>query len=146
MINIFLRTVCDEFAARYGRPDSQFPCFYSQIDPQRVITELDFQEVRGQTESRNINEINTTFSQISDTLVYGVTIPCGTFCLSVIYLVIAYIHIYPRQVSQYIESLKSMNFESSFHSDVFQTSNERDEFVLMNQIKKKILLLLIYES
>lgn len=72
------RTVCDEFAAKYGRPDSQFPCFYSQIDPKRVITELDFQE-------------------ISDTLVYGVTIPCATFCVSVIYLVIAYIHIYPRQ-------------------------------------------------
>ena len=65
-LNIFLRTVCDEFAARYGRPDSQFPCFYSQIDPQRVITELDFQEA-SQTDRKSKqqrNQLKIVFSDI----------------------------------------------------------------------------------
>ena len=38
------------------------------------------------------------YFQISDTLVYGVSIPCSVFSISVIYLVLAYVHIYPRKV------------------------------------------------
>lgn len=29
---------------------------------------------------------------------YGVSIPCSVFSISVIYLVLAYVHIYPRKV------------------------------------------------
>ena len=36
--------------------------------------------------------------QVSATLMYSITIPCSIFSVSIIYLILAYIHIYPRKV------------------------------------------------
>jgi len=78
------RIVCAEFAGKFGEIDTEFSCYYSQVDPERVITHLDYDE-------------------ISDTLVYGVSIPCSVFSISVIYLVLAYVHIYPRKEDPEVE-------------------------------------------
>jgi len=75
------RIVCTDFAGKYGKADSEFDCFYSSVDQNIVITHLDQQE-------------------ISDTLVYGVSIPCAVFSISIIYLILAYIHIYPRTIKE----------------------------------------------
>jgi len=72
------RVVCDEFSKNYGVVGSQFSCYFSSINHDIVITHLDEEE-------------------IWDSLVYGVTIPCTTFIISIIYLVLAYIYIYPRE-------------------------------------------------
>ena len=33
------------FAGQFGQPGTTFPCFYSQVDSELVITELDNKEV-----------------------------------------------------------------------------------------------------
>ena len=46
------RIVCAEFAGKFGEVDTEFSCFYSQVDPERVITHLDYDEVRKYFEPR----------------------------------------------------------------------------------------------
>jgi len=78
------RIVCEKFAEEYGKIGNQFPCYFSMVNPDIVITELDYKE-------------------ISDTLIYGVSIPCTVFSVSIIYLVMAYLHIYPRNKKEILQ-------------------------------------------
>ena len=55
---LLVRVDCQKFAAEFGKPGSTFPCFYSQLDPELVITELDSKE-------------------IYSTLLYCISLPCS---------------------------------------------------------------------
>ena len=64
-----------EFAATYGQLDHNFTCFYSSLDPELVISRLDYEE-------------------ITRSLLYSLAIPLPVFSLAVCYLVFAYLYIY----------------------------------------------------
>ena len=69
--------MCKEFYAEFREPQTFFPCYYSQLDPELVITEL------------NMKELYLT-------LLYSITIPISLFIIAVVYLVMACWYIYPR--------------------------------------------------
>ena len=71
------RVDCQKYAAEFGKTGSSFPCFYSQLDPELVITDLDRRE-------------------IYSTLLYCISIPCSLFVTAVTYLIIACWYIFPR--------------------------------------------------
>lgn len=73
------RVVCDQFYQEFGQVGQQFPCFYSQKELGLVMTELDYNEVY----------MN---------LLYSTTAPLAVFAVSVFYLVLAYLYIYPMCV------------------------------------------------
>jgi len=66
---------CSIFFKRYRELGSNYSCYYSTVDPELVITELDMW-------------------QVYMNLVYAMAIPIPSFILSVIYLTIAYFKIY----------------------------------------------------
>ena len=47
-----VRLPAEEFAGKFGEVDTEFSCYYSQVDPERVITHLDYDEVRKYFEPR----------------------------------------------------------------------------------------------
>ena len=71
------RVVCEEFYTEFGEPHTNFPCYYSQLDPELVITQL------------NMKELYLT-------LLYSITIPISLFIIAVLYLFMACWYIYPR--------------------------------------------------
>ena len=66
------------FADTYGRAGHNFTCFYSSVEPELVITRLNYEE-------------------ITRTLLYSFAIPVPVFTLAVCYLVFAYIYIYAEE-------------------------------------------------
>ena len=63
------------FAATFGQLGRNFTCFYSSLDPELVISRLDYEE-------------------ITRSLLYSLAIPLPVFSLAVCYLVFAYLYIY----------------------------------------------------
>ena len=76
---ILARVDCEVFAAEFGQPETEYPCYFSQLDPELVITELDIRE-------------------IYLTLLCCIFIPVTLFMTAVAYLVVACWYIYPRPV------------------------------------------------
>ena len=63
------------FAKTFGELGRNFTCFYSSLDPELVISRLDYEEV-------------------TRSLLYSLAIPLPVFSLAVCYLVFAYLYIY----------------------------------------------------
>jgi len=100
------RIVCNQFAEEFGKIGNQFPCYFSMVNPDIVITELDYKE-------------------ISDTLIYGVSIPCTVFSVSIFYLVMAYLHIYPRNNKDILQKhLEKRNSSKIEEEEVEELSSE----------------------
>ena len=76
------------FAATFGLPGHNFTCFYSSLDPELVISRLDYEE-------------------ITRSLLYSLAIPLPVFTLAVCYLVFAYLYIY-RNIKLYMYILDSL--------------------------------------
>ena len=77
--NRLARVDCEVFAAEFGQPETEYPCYFSQLDLELVITELDIRE-------------------IFLTLLYCISIPVTLYMTAVAYLVMACWYIYPRPV------------------------------------------------
>ena len=71
---------CSVFAQNFGDAGRTFNCFFSQKEPDLVITELDHEEVH-------------------TVLLYPIAVPLPIFFISIFYLVFAYVYIY-REESQ----------------------------------------------
>jgi len=110
------RVVCDDFAENYGQAESTFTCYYSQISPSVVITELDLQEV-------------------SATLMYSITIPCSIFSVSIIYLILAYIHIYPRKAESELDEKNS--YLNVPKEETVEEEEEEEECLSDEEIRRK---------
>ena len=67
-----------EFSETYGATGYNFTCFYSSLQPDLVITRLNYQE-------------------IMRTLLYCFAIPVPVFTLAICYLAFAYMHIYKEE-------------------------------------------------
>ena len=78
---MFVRVDCQKYAAEFGKTGSSFSCFYSQLDPELVITDLDRRE-------------------IYSTLLYCISIPCSLFVTAVTYLIITCWYIFPRPAQE----------------------------------------------
>ena len=87
---------CEEFAETYGKVNTNFTCFYSSIEPDLVITRLNYKE-------------------ITRTLLYCFAIPVPVFTLSICYLLFAYLYIYRDEESSDMVNVKE-NFLLSFKS------------------------------
>ena len=71
--------------------------------------------------------------QVSATLMYSITIPCSIFSVSIIYLILAYIHIYPRKVF-----ISKHNFSNHSQIIFFQkVESELDEKTLYLNVPKE---------
>ena len=71
--------------------------------------------------------------QVSATLMYSITIPCSIFSVSIIYLILAYIHIYPRKVF-----ISKHNFSNHSQIIFFQKAeSELDEKNLYLNVPKE---------
>ena len=66
---------CKEFANLYTEAGRTFNCFFSQKDPELVITQLDYDEVQ-------------------EVLLYSIALPLPIFVFSIVYLIFAYLYIY----------------------------------------------------
>ena len=69
------RIDCKAFAERFGQEGTNFTCFFSQKEPDLVITELDYEEVHL-------------------ILLYSTALPLPLFFISILYLIFAYLYIY----------------------------------------------------
>ncbi|CAL4142199.1 unnamed protein product [Meganyctiphanes norvegica] len=62
---------CDDFSQQYGTPGSKYPCYYSKIDPDMVLTHLDL-------------------AKTTKELLYAIIIPWACFLVSILYILITY--------------------------------------------------------
>ncbi|KAL7639409.1 UNVERIFIED_CONTAM: hypothetical protein RMT77_009910 [Armadillidium vulgare] len=63
---------CTIFNKRYGENGSIFPCYYSSLQPNVTITELNLEETK-------------------ETLIYAIVVPWSCFIASVLYLLVTYV-------------------------------------------------------
>ncbi|MCL4148273.1 UNVERIFIED_CONTAM: hypothetical protein GTU68_058654 [Idotea baltica] len=63
---------CTEFNKRYSDYGTTFTCYYSQLQPNVTITELNLEEIK-------------------ESLIYAIAAPWGCFIASVLYLLITYV-------------------------------------------------------
>ena len=58
---------------------------------------------------------------------YSITIPCSIFSVSIIYLILAYIHIYPRKVS--FQNIISLLLPNNFLSKADSELDEKNSYL-----------------
>jgi len=75
------RVDCSRFVDLYGTVGSVFPCYYSSLQPNLVITYLDFDEIYIH-------------------LLYSTVIPIPAFLISIFYIVFAYLYFYAEEPVQ----------------------------------------------